>query len=711
MLRNSIGTIVAAAALFSLGCSKPAPPTDGGCGSDNDCKGDRICQDRRCVTPTAQVAPARPAKPVSPIKPVDPVKPAPAQEVKPSTPTPPNPASNGPTKPASAADVLKKPASIGASDPLVVITEFGDFQCPYCEQSRGVLRAILQEYGRPDGTVRVEWRHNPLAIHPEAERLARAASAAHVQGRFWHLHDAMFNAPDALNEANLRRLARAAAIDEKRWSGDRQLTVVKERVESDRRIARALGVAGTPAFFVNGKLLAGLQSQAALKVAIEAELTAARALHAKQPKNGGTPAESIPVMRQRANNPDFARYLVDGVEPPEVARKTLPVDDTVWKITVTGEEPQLGDKDALVTIVEFANFECPFCARYAPVLRTLVESENAAEKGSVRLIYKHNPLPVHRRSGPAAHAAIEAHAQGKFWEYHDALYAQAGQLKGSDFSGVANGLGLDGRRVHSATSDQRHGHVIAADQQLATSVGAIGTPNLFINGRKVVGLRSLDELRQLVNQAKTVAKARVAASTPRDALYATYVTEGKSNQVLVPSKTALDLPGAPTRGPAEAVVDLVFFGDFQCPFSRNLVPIVERVTHRVKDRVRLRFAHFPMAHHARAEATARYSVCAEKQGKFWEFYSLVFAPENQRDLSNAALAKHAATLGLDGAKLTACVKAPATAAKVAADRATGVAAGVKGTPTLFINGRRFNSPTGYNDKSLSLVLARLLKKP
>ena len=113
-----------------------------------------------------------------------------------------------------------------------------------------------------------------------------------------------------------------------------------------------------------------------------------------------------------------------------------------YRADLRGDEPQLGPADALVTIVEYSDFQCPFCAKVSEPLKEAM----ASHEGDVRLIFKHFPLGGHKLAGPAAQATWAAHQQGKFWEMHDLLFANQRALGDADLAKYGTQLGLDAAR-------------------------------------------------------------------------------------------------------------------------------------------------------------------------------------------------------------------------------------------------------------------------
>ena len=149
--------------------------------------------------------------------------------------------------------------------------------------------------------------------------------------------------------------------------------------------------------------------------------------------------------------------------------------DQIFKVAV-GDAPVKGDADAKVTIVEWSDFQCPFCGRVVP---TLVQIEK--NYGSdVRIAFKQNPLPMHPNAPYAARASLAAHKQGKFWQMHDKLF-EANNSRGADglnadkVDQMARDLGLDMEKFKADANAPETAQIIAADQAQASKLGANGT--------------------------------------------------------------------------------------------------------------------------------------------------------------------------------------------------------------------------------------------
>jgi protein-disulfide isomerase len=143
--------------------------------------------------------------------------------------------------------------------------------------------------------------------------------------------------------------------------------------------------------------------------------------------------------------------------------------------------PSRGPEGARVVVVEFADFECPFCQRIAPELDSIWDKR----KDKVRFVYKFMPLAMHPHGEPAARAAIAAQAQGKFWEMHHLLFANGQHLEQSDLEGYAKTLGLDLDRFRADMESPATKARLDADRKLADDLHVRGTPTIFIDGREV----------------------------------------------------------------------------------------------------------------------------------------------------------------------------------------------------------------------------------
>jgi protein-disulfide isomerase len=165
--------------------------------------------------------------------------------------------------------MLKRDHVRGPTDGRVTLVEYGDFQCPYCGDAYPVVHRLLEEFG----WLRFVWRHMPLVdLHPRAEVAAEASEAAAAQGRFWEMHDRLFENQHALTDDDLNAHAAALDLDVERFERELREGVHAERVAEDYRSGAASGMPSTPRFFVNGQIHLGSASEPDLRWAIEAQV-------------------------------------------------------------------------------------------------------------------------------------------------------------------------------------------------------------------------------------------------------------------------------------------------------------------------------------------------------------------------------------------------------------------------------------------------------
>ncbi len=366
----------------------------------------------------------------------------------------------------------------GPADARVTLVEFTDYECPFCARANATVDELVRQYG---GKLRVVVKHNPLPFHANANGAALAALAAGEQGRYWEMHQRLFAAPPALDAASLERHARELGLNVEAWKAAMRSPKLQQQVDADKALAQTLGAQGTPTFFVNGRKLVGAQPLEAFKGVIDAELARAEAL-----LKGGVRSDEL-----------YARIIERGLTAEPAQREEESASAAPKPVTVPANAPQRGPRTAKVTVVVFSDFECPFCGRGGQVLKQL----EATYGDRVRIVFRNMPLPMHASARPAAAAALAAHEQGKFWEFHDLLFAHQNALGREALEGYARQLGLDLPRFRSALDSGRFNADLDADVAEASRLGVTGTPTFFINGRMVVGAQPFEVFKGKVEEA------------------------------------------------------------------------------------------------------------------------------------------------------------------------------------------------------------------
>ena len=176
-----------------------------------------------------------------------------------------------------------------------------------------------------------------------------------------------------------------------------------------------------------------------------------------------------------------AKAVRDGMSSDQVqALYKQRFDPAAARTIPVAGSPSRGPETAPVTLVEFADFECPFCQRVAPELDKLWE----ARKDRVRFVFKFMPIAMHPHGESSARAAAAAQLQGKFWEMHHALFANGQHLEQADVDGYASAAGLDVARLHADMTSAAVAERLAADKKLSDDLGVKGTPTIFVDGRE-----------------------------------------------------------------------------------------------------------------------------------------------------------------------------------------------------------------------------------
>jgi predicted DsbA family dithiol-disulfide isomerase len=173
-----------------------------------------------------------------------------------------------------------------------------------------------------------------------------------------------------------------------------------------------------------------------------------------------------------------------------------------------GVSPVRGAANPVVTIVEFSDFECPFCKQVQSVLKQLVETYGR----EVRLVFKHLPLEGHRNSLPAARAAYCAAEQDRFWQFHDALFA-AGNLSPPGFEQIAADLGLGLPRFHECVASERSRAAVVKDVEVAGRLRLDSTPSFVVNGKVIKGALSFAGFQKIVEQELSQRATQKQSST------------------------------------------------------------------------------------------------------------------------------------------------------------------------------------------------------
>ena len=571
----------------------------------------------------------------------------------------------------------------GPASAKVTIIEFSDYQCPFCSRVEPTVDQIKRKYGKE---VRVAFRHNPLPFHPNAAPAARAAMAAREQGsdKFWAFHEKLFQNQDKLEPETFKKLAGEVGLNMDKFNNDLAQNAAKydAQIQADQAEGNKFGARGTPYFFINGRPLSGAQPFENFKKIIDEELNTADRLL----KSGVRAEQLYASIIQNAKD--------KGGEPAQAQRPAfqLPDPKVVFKVPV-GNAAVKGPSGAKVTIIEFSDFQCPFCSRVMPTFKKIEETFGK----DVRVAFKHNPLSFHDKAHLAAEAAMAAGEQGKFWQMHDKLFENQTALDRASLEKYGSELGLDMAKFKSALETGKFKQAVDDDAAEAAKFGARGTPSFFINGKPFRGAQPFENFEKVIKNEIELATAKLGTGVSPENLYAELTKDGQDKAAeppkpAAPAAEAQDnvvykalLGDAPVKGPKDAKVTMVIWSDFQCPFCSRVEPTIAKVLETYPKDVRIAFKQLPLPFHDKAHLAAEATLAAKEQGKFWEMHDKLFA--NQQALDRPSLEKHAADLGLNMKKFREALDSGKFKAKVDAELAEGNKIGANGTPAFFINGK------------------------
>jgi protein-disulfide isomerase len=165
------------------------------------------------------------------------------------------------------------------------------------------------------------------------------------------------------------------------------------------------------------------------------------------------------------------------------------------RIDVAATGPMLGSAEAPVTIIEFSDFQCPYCKRVVPTVHEILKRY----PDQVRIVFRHLPLRIHKRARAAAEASACADHQGKFWEYHDVMFENNRDLTGADLERYAEEVELDMDAFRKCAADRQFQQIVESDAQTALELGLSGAPAFFINGVPMRGARPLQDFVKLID--------------------------------------------------------------------------------------------------------------------------------------------------------------------------------------------------------------------
>jgi protein-disulfide isomerase len=236
------------------------------------------------------------------------------------------------------------------------------------------------------------------------------------------------------------------------------------------------------------------------------------ALVAKLCKDIGEQTETCTMVKERT--PSFPRAQCrqmlsnyDRVlgELQQMEKANAPLSTELAAKHAAGDAPAFGPDDAKVTLVEYSDFQCPFCSKAAKVVGQIKKRYGSV----VRFVFRQYPLPNHPAAMPAAQASLAANAQGKFWAYHDLLFENSRELDREHLEEYAKKVGLDMAAFRKALDDKTYEKAVENDMELGKEVGIQGTPSLFVGTKRVGNPTDFEAVSKLIEAELTAAGVEI----------------------------------------------------------------------------------------------------------------------------------------------------------------------------------------------------------
>ena len=399
----------------------------------------------------------------------------------------------------------------GPADAPITIVAWSDFACAHCYRVQATLDQLQRLY---PGQLR--FVHRTLPLDEDDLVAAEAGYAAAAQHRFAPMKDRLYAIAGRVDRPAVELIARELGLDMMRFRADLDTHAFAAQIRKDTEDAVRLGIEGTPAFFVNGRPVHGDQPLSVFARTVDEELLRA---------GGKTYAQLVDKGRARADAPHDSLNEIKELDAHQPYRIGLGLPGH-----------QLGADDAPVTIVEWADFQCPYCAKTQPELA----AARAKYGDRLRIVFRHFPVYGHRLAPLAAEAAIAAGAQGKFWPFQDQLWAHFGNLSRADLEHAAETAGLDLNQFRAALDSRKYRDAVVAEAANAAALGVEATPTIFINGLPLVGSREPADFAKVVDTHFRIAAQVMHEGLPQNQIYAVIMAAALDSERADPSRVPTD---------------------------------------------------------------------------------------------------------------------------------------------------------------------------
>jgi protein-disulfide isomerase len=545
--------------------------------------------------------------------------------------------------------------SLGDSAAPVTVVVFWDVTRGDSVTSLVELVASVQKtYGKDQ--VRAVFKH--LSPADEKSLVAEAATTAfRYLGNKAYLDFLahMSKQTRAIRESTLVEGAKIAGISQlDGFQRDLRRHRFSSKIQEDTELATQMKVSSSPTMIVNGLVLEAIPSKTALRLIVHEQILKAATSREGDISCGLTRQQWEPSKTTAISSYDISPAAIDG-------------------------SPVRGPKDALVTIVQFSDYQCPFCSRAE---KTMHEIAKKYPK-DVRFVHKHFPLSFHKRAEPASELALEALKQKgemAFWMVHDKIFKNARYLEDIDLVHIAMRFGMNPDKTLSAIKQHHHQTRITKDQALGNELGVRGTPAFFVNGERMVGAQPLERFVPVIERQKKRAQELLANGVSKKVLYETLTgqlalpikpaaAEGKKSS-LTPGTTqtpsgkslvaSLSRPVLtptisshnPSKGSATAPVTVQWFGDLADPATGRSAQLLAKLQKHYGNKLRVVWRDYPLLSHPIGElaSLATHEALVQRGEKaYWEMHRqiLLASMAKPSKLTRKHLESIAKSLGLN----------------------------------------------------------------
>ncbi|MFA6088319.1 MAG: thioredoxin domain-containing protein [Candidatus Woesearchaeota archaeon] len=457
--------------------------------------------------------------------------------------------------------INEKSVIVGAKDAPITVYVYSEYLCPYCKKFHDeTLGQIIEKYVKT-GYVKVVPKEFVVHGEP-AKILSVAALCANEQGKYAEMDKQLFSDQYfPLNDkTKLTEIATAISLDVVKFDECVASGKFDEVIAQDMTDGQALGVSGTPAISVNGYLIVGAQPFSVFDQAIQdliagkeptgAEPKAVPVDTSKDPESTmyvisdktcticdttqivtvtkekifpkvnvveldykstqgakilkATGSKIIPIyafsndVKLSANYASIEQAMIEAGDYIYINPGATGGQGKLLVPVEMGNAPVKGNAKAKVTIVEFSDFECPYCGKfYSETYNQIVT--DYIDTGKVRIAFRNFPLSFHKDAQKAAEASECAKDQNKFWEMHDKLFESQSALDVASLKIYAKDLSLDTAKFNACLDNGDKESVVAEDAAYGASIGVSGTPAFYINGMQIAGALPFESFKEIID--------------------------------------------------------------------------------------------------------------------------------------------------------------------------------------------------------------------